>query len=216
MQFLLPLGGHAHLAEPGCLCTAGTIGACASKLLENGVGTWRRTSYLPIASDVGTWSPTWTTAQELHFKITTVKLLYHKNLIAPQKSNFAWACTSLKDYNEESLQSTSAIAGVSSMWILKNIVTELHCEVHGVAACTCGVHYIGSTAANRQSKLVIDGFSFHHTPTRGVVPPYPVRAGTQVGRLMGPKPVAWQWLVGFSPDDRNFELFYHDTHQSCG
>ena len=25
---------------------------------------------------------------------------------------------------------------------------------------------------------------------------------------MGPKPVAWQGPVGFSPDDRNFELFH--------
>ena len=33
---LLPLSGHAHLAEPGCLCTKEALGACASKLLENG------------------------------------------------------------------------------------------------------------------------------------------------------------------------------------
>ena len=46
MQILLPLGGHAHLAEPGCLCTKQALGACASKLLENGLGTCRRTSYL--------------------------------------------------------------------------------------------------------------------------------------------------------------------------
>ena len=32
---LLPLSGHAHLAEPGCLCTKQALGACASKLLEN-------------------------------------------------------------------------------------------------------------------------------------------------------------------------------------
>ena len=36
---LLPLSGHAHLAEPGCLCTKQALGACASKLLENGLGT---------------------------------------------------------------------------------------------------------------------------------------------------------------------------------
>ena len=30
-----------------------------------------------------------------------------------------------------------------------------------------------------------------------------LRAGPQVGRLIGPKPVAWQGPVGFSPDDRN-------------
>ena len=64
MQILLPLGGHAHLAEPGCLCTKQALGACASKLLENGLGTRRRTSYLLIASGVGTQSPTWTTAVE--------------------------------------------------------------------------------------------------------------------------------------------------------
>ena len=59
---LLPLSGHAHLAEPGCLCTKQALGACASKLLENGLGTRRRTSYLLTASGVGTRSPTWTTA----------------------------------------------------------------------------------------------------------------------------------------------------------
>ena len=64
MQILLPLGGHAHLAEPGCLCTKQALGACASKLLENGLGTRRRTSYLLAASGVGTLSPTWTTAVE--------------------------------------------------------------------------------------------------------------------------------------------------------
>ena len=58
---LLPLGGHAH---PGCLCTKQALGACASKLLENGLGTRRRTSYLLTASGVGTLSPTWTTAVE--------------------------------------------------------------------------------------------------------------------------------------------------------
>ena len=36
MQILLPLSGHAHLAEPGCLCTKQALGACASKLLEPG------------------------------------------------------------------------------------------------------------------------------------------------------------------------------------
>ena len=61
---LLPLSGHAHLAEPGCLCTKQALGACASKLLENGLGTRRRTSYLLTASGVGTQSPTWTTAVE--------------------------------------------------------------------------------------------------------------------------------------------------------
>ena len=61
---LLPLSGHAHLAEPGCLCTKQALGACASKLLENGLGTRRRTSYLLTASGVGTRSPTWTTAVE--------------------------------------------------------------------------------------------------------------------------------------------------------
>ena len=55
---LLPLSGHAHLAEPGCLCTKQALGACASKLLENGLGTRRRTSYLLTASGVGTRSPT--------------------------------------------------------------------------------------------------------------------------------------------------------------
>ena len=61
MQLLLPLSDHAHLAEPGSLCA---LGACASKLLENGLGTRRRTSYLLTASGVGTRSPTWTTAVE--------------------------------------------------------------------------------------------------------------------------------------------------------
>ena len=61
---LLPLSGHAHLAEPGCLCTKQALGACASKLLENRLGTRRRTSYLLTASGVGTRSPTWTTAVE--------------------------------------------------------------------------------------------------------------------------------------------------------
>ena len=61
---LLPLSGHAHLAEPGCLCTKQALGACASKLLENGLGTRRRTSYLLTASGVGTRSPTWTTTVE--------------------------------------------------------------------------------------------------------------------------------------------------------
>ena len=64
MQILLPLGCHAHLAEPGCLCTKQALGACASKLLENRLGTRRRTSYLLTASGVGTRSPTWTTAVE--------------------------------------------------------------------------------------------------------------------------------------------------------
>ena len=63
-QILLPLGGHAHLAEPGCLCTKQALGACASKLMENGLGTCRRTSYLLTASVVGTRSPTWTTTVE--------------------------------------------------------------------------------------------------------------------------------------------------------
>ena len=63
-KFLLPLGGHAHLAEPGCLCTKQALGACASKLLENRLGTRRRTSYLLTASGVGIRSPTWTTAVE--------------------------------------------------------------------------------------------------------------------------------------------------------
>ena len=49
---------------PGCLCTKQALGACASKLLENGLGTRRRTSYLLAASGVGTRSPTWTTAVE--------------------------------------------------------------------------------------------------------------------------------------------------------
>ena len=62
LQILLPLGGHAHLAEPGCLCTKQALGACASKLLENGLGTRRRTSYLLTASGVGTRSPTRTTS----------------------------------------------------------------------------------------------------------------------------------------------------------
>ena len=39
-------------------------GGLASKLLENGLGTRRRTSYLLTASGVGTRSPTWTTAVE--------------------------------------------------------------------------------------------------------------------------------------------------------
>ena len=58
------LGGHAHLAEPGCLCTKQALGARASKPLENRLGTHRRTSYLLTASGVGTRSPTWTTAVE--------------------------------------------------------------------------------------------------------------------------------------------------------
>ena len=37
---------------------------CAYKLLENGLGTRGRTSYLLIASGVGSQSPTWTTAVE--------------------------------------------------------------------------------------------------------------------------------------------------------
>ncbi len=31
---LLPLGGHAHLAEPGCLCTKQALWAVQAKLLE--------------------------------------------------------------------------------------------------------------------------------------------------------------------------------------
>ena len=54
MQILLPLGGHAHLAEPGCLCTKQALGACASKLLENGLGTRKRNSYLLTA---WVWAP---------------------------------------------------------------------------------------------------------------------------------------------------------------
>ena len=57
MQILLPLGGHAHLTEPGCLYTKQALEACASKLLENGLGTRRRTSYLLTASSVGTEVP---------------------------------------------------------------------------------------------------------------------------------------------------------------
>ena len=64
LQILLPLSGHAHLAEPGSLCTTQALGACASKLLENGLGTHRWTSYLLTASGVGIQSPTWTTAVE--------------------------------------------------------------------------------------------------------------------------------------------------------
>ena len=87
---------------------------------------------------------------------------------------------------------------------------ELQCEVLSVAACACG----GSTAAKDQ---VIDGFSFYRTPTGGVVPPFRKLDHAQVGRLMGPKPVAWQGPVGFSPDDWNFELFHlavttHTSH----
>ena len=59
-----PMSSHAHLEEPGCLCTKQALGACVSKLLENGLGTRRRTSYLLTASGVGTRSPTWTTAVE--------------------------------------------------------------------------------------------------------------------------------------------------------
>ncbi len=33
---LLPLGGHAHLAEPGCLCTKQALWAVQAKLLEPG------------------------------------------------------------------------------------------------------------------------------------------------------------------------------------
>ena len=55
MQILLPLGGHAHMAKPGI---KQALGVCASKLLENGLGTRMRTSYLLTASGVGTRSPT--------------------------------------------------------------------------------------------------------------------------------------------------------------
>ena len=48
----------ALLALPGYLCTKQALGACANKLLENGLGTRRRTSYLLTASGVGTRSPT--------------------------------------------------------------------------------------------------------------------------------------------------------------
>ena len=61
---LLSLSGHAHLVESECLCTKQALGACASKLLENGLGTHRRTSYLLTANGVDTRSPTWTTAVE--------------------------------------------------------------------------------------------------------------------------------------------------------
>ena len=64
MHILLPLSGHAHLAEPGCLCTEQELGACASKLLENRLGTHRRASYLLTANDVGNQSPILTTAVE--------------------------------------------------------------------------------------------------------------------------------------------------------
>ncbi len=33
---LLPLGGHTHLAEPGCLCTKQALWAVQAKLLEPG------------------------------------------------------------------------------------------------------------------------------------------------------------------------------------
>ena len=57
-------GGHAHLVKPGYLCIKQALGACANKLLENGLGTHRRTSYLLTASGVGTRSSTWITAVE--------------------------------------------------------------------------------------------------------------------------------------------------------
>ena len=60
----MPMSSHAHLEEPGCLCTKQALGACASKLLENGLRTCRRTSHLLTASGVGTRSHTWTTAVE--------------------------------------------------------------------------------------------------------------------------------------------------------
>ena len=69
MQILLPLGGHVHPAEPGCLCTKQALGACASKLLEPQLGTHRRTSYLLTASGVGTRSPTAVSEKEPRFAL---------------------------------------------------------------------------------------------------------------------------------------------------
>ena len=54
---LLPLSGHTHLAEPGCLCTKQALGACASKLLENGLGTRRRTRGPATFSQQVVWAP---------------------------------------------------------------------------------------------------------------------------------------------------------------
>ena len=36
MQILLPLGGHAHLAEPGCLCTKQALGAVQANSWRTG------------------------------------------------------------------------------------------------------------------------------------------------------------------------------------
>ena len=43
----MPLGGHVHLAEPGCLCTKQALGACASKLLENRLGFSQQVVWAP-------------------------------------------------------------------------------------------------------------------------------------------------------------------------
>ncbi len=47
---LLPLGGHAHLAEPGCLCTMSR----ASKAPGAGLGTRMRTG---LSSQQVVWAP---------------------------------------------------------------------------------------------------------------------------------------------------------------
>ena len=36
MQILLPLGGHTHLAEPGCLCTKQALGAVQANSWRTG------------------------------------------------------------------------------------------------------------------------------------------------------------------------------------
>ena len=52
---------HAHLAKPGCPCTKQALWASASKLLEPGLRTCRRTDYYNSQLvGVGTRSPTYT------------------------------------------------------------------------------------------------------------------------------------------------------------
>ncbi len=58
-NYLATASGHAHLAEPGCLCTKQALWVVQAKFLEE-----LSQEHKPVltASDVGTRSPTWTIA----------------------------------------------------------------------------------------------------------------------------------------------------------
>ncbi len=60
--FLLPLGGHVHLAEPGCLCTLSRhCEPCKQSSWSRARNSQENRPFL-TASGVGTQSPTWTIA----------------------------------------------------------------------------------------------------------------------------------------------------------